>query len=333
MTTIKQPLVSVIVPVYNVETYIDACLNSIKQQTYKNLEIIIVEDCSTDNSRQMLDSHLIDERIKLIQHSENGGLSAARNTGIESATGEYMMFVDSDDIVSENLVQACINSAMELSADVVLYQVKPFQDGELIESLPKPASESRVSKIIKQLDYFKYPHFAWLKFMRTDLVRDKNLQFHIGQYYEDWPFHWEVGFTASKIIEISDGYYYYRQRGDSITGSGDQKLLHIFSSHCLVTNIIDKYDASEDIRAVLANKICRGTWFVLTTIDDRYLKEAVVNAKQHLKKMSKHRIYSSPALKIRVLISALKLPTSSALISIRSLRLALNKLSSARRHK
>lgn len=331
MTTIKQPLVSVIVPVYNVEAYIDACLNSIKQQTYKNLEIIIVEDCSTDNSRQVLDSHLIDERIKLIQHSENGGLSAARNTGIESATGEYMMFVDSDDIVSENLVQTCISSAMELGADVVLYQVKPFQDGELIESLPKPASEARVSKIIKQLDYFKYPHFAWLKFMRTDLVRGKNLQFHIGQYYEDWPFHWEIGFIASKIIEISDGYYYYRQRRDSITGSSDHKLLHIFSSHRLIAKITEQYSASLPAKTVLANKIYRGVWFVLTTIDSQYLEEAVIKAKQHIEVMSKYRNYSSPSPKIRLLLLSLKLPVRLATSAILGMRKALNQLSPARR--
>lgn len=333
MNITTKPLVSIIVPVYNVENYIDACLDSITQQTYKNLEIIVVEDCSTDNSRQALDSHLRDERIRIIQHSENGGLSAARNTGIDSATGEYMMFIDSDDIVDDKLVQLCLNSAMKSNADVVLCQVKPFQDGISIENLPQPKSESCTYKVLSQSEFFKYPHFAWLKFMRTSLVHDKNLRFYVGQYYEDWPFHWEIGFTAPVIVKISNGYYHYRQRGDSITGSGDQKLLHIFSSHRLVANIVNKYEASEQIRAILANKVYRGIWFVLTTIDDKYLKEAVSSAKQHLEKTRKYRAYSSPTLKVRALLLALELPTTFALISIRSLRLALGKLSSARRHK
>lgn len=83
----NNPLVSVIVPVYNVEQYLDECLYSIRQQTYENLEIIVVEDCSTDKSLEVLSKHLNDQRIKLIRHEKNSGLSAARNTGIDAAKG------------------------------------------------------------------------------------------------------------------------------------------------------------------------------------------------------------------------------------------------------
>lgn len=83
----NNPLVSVIVPVYNVEQYLDECLNSIRQQTYRNLEIIVVEDCSTDNSLNTFIKHSEDPRVKLIQHEKNSGLSAARNTGIDAAKG------------------------------------------------------------------------------------------------------------------------------------------------------------------------------------------------------------------------------------------------------
>ena len=106
MSTAINPLISVIVPVYNVELYIYACLNSIKQQTYKNLEIIVIEDCSTDSSKLALKPHLKDERIKIIQHTTNSGLSVARNTGIEAAAGDYIMFVDSDYVLNSNLIQA-----------------------------------------------------------------------------------------------------------------------------------------------------------------------------------------------------------------------------------
>lgn len=331
MTTIKEPLVSVIVPVYNVESYIDDCLDSIKQQTYRNLEIIVVEDCSTDNSRQVLDSHLIDERIRVIQHNENGGLSAARNTGIAAATGEYIMFVDSDDIIDLTLVAACLQGASESAADVVLFTVKPFQDGEPVQVVLELEKRLNEYKSINQIDYFKYPHFAWLKFMRTELVCNKGLEFPLGQYYEDWPFHWKTGFAASKIVEISDGYYHYRQRGDSITGSGDHKLLHIFSSHRLVAKITEQYSASLPAKIVLANKIHSGIWFVLTTIDSQYLEEAVIKAKQHTEETSKYRDYSSPSPKIRLLLLTLKLPVRMATPAVKGMRKGLNQLSSARR--
>lgn len=331
MNTIKEPLVSVIVPVYNVETYIDDCLNSIKQQTYKNLEIIVVEDCSTDGSREAIDLHLVDERIKIIQHKKNGGLSAARNTGIDFATGEYMMFVDSDDIIDLNLVKAGLTSALSCAADVVLFKSKTFQDGQPVQIVPEIESRSNHCKPMTEVDYFKYPHFAWLKFMRTELVRNKGLKFPVGQYYEDWPFHWETGFAASKIVEIDNGYYHYRQRGDSITGSGDRKLLHIFSSHGLVANITEQYSTSLPVKIVLANKIHSGIWFVLTTIDTQYLEEAVIKAKQHTEKMSKYLAYNSPSPKIRLLLLSLRLHVRIAAPVIETMRKSLNQISSARR--
>ena len=333
MTTIKEPLplVSVIVPVYNVESYIDACIDSIKQQTYENLEIIVVEDCSTDSSLQVLQPHLEDKRIKLVQHSENGGLSAARNTGMDVATGEYTMFVDSDDIIDLNLVQVCLQAALESAADVVLFEVKPFNDGEPVQAIPKLENRCNSYKSINQADYFKYPHFAWLKFMRTDLLRSKGLQFPVGQYYEDWPFHWETGFVASKIIKISDGYYHYRQRGDSITGSGDQKLLHILSSDQLIANITDKYSASLQVRMILANKIYHGIWFVLMAIDSQYLEEAILKTKEHLIATYKHHECNSPPLKMQILLMSLKLPASISAPVVTCMRTGVNHLSSARR--
>src|SRR5690554_5458375 len=134
MSTARSPLVSIVIPLYNVEQYVDECLESVRQQTYENLEIIVVEDCSTDNSLKALEPYLADERVRLIQHEQNGGLSAARNTGIEAATGEYLMFVDSDDVVERTLVEVCIRAARRLSADVVTYGCIPFNDGEAIQS-------------------------------------------------------------------------------------------------------------------------------------------------------------------------------------------------------
>ena len=98
----QQPKVSVIVPVYNVEKYLKQCLDSIVNQTYKNLEIIIVNDGTKDNSMKIVEEYLQDKRIKVI-NKENGGLSSARNRGIEEATGEYISFVDSDDYIDLNL--------------------------------------------------------------------------------------------------------------------------------------------------------------------------------------------------------------------------------------
>lgn len=121
MNTSKKPLISVIVPVYNVEGYLDECLNSIRQQTYTNIEILLVEDCSTDSSMTVLQAHLVDTRLKLIPHQKNRGISVARNTGVEAATGDYLIFVDSDDIIDTRLIASCVNCAITTDADLVTY--------------------------------------------------------------------------------------------------------------------------------------------------------------------------------------------------------------------
>ena len=138
MTQVTQPLVSIIVPVYNVERYVDECLASIRAQTYVNLEILLVEDCSTDGSLKALAPHLEDPRVRLIRHERNGGLSAARNTGIEAATGDYVMFVDSDDLVDVTLVAACVACAQRTGTEVVTYDCKPFMDGGQTVDLLRP---------------------------------------------------------------------------------------------------------------------------------------------------------------------------------------------------
>ena len=305
----NNPLISVIVPVYNVENYIDECLNSIRQQTYQHLEIIIVEDCSTDNSSQLLQAHLEDQRIKILQHEKNSGLSAARNTGIEAASGEYMMFVDSDDIVDSNLVNTCFVNALKSKADVVLFTEKPFQNGHPVQKVPELQSRHDDYKALSEKEYFEYPHFAWLKFIRAELMLNKNLRFPVNQYYEDWPFHWEMGFITSNIVAINHGYYHYRQRSDSITGSGDVKLLHILSADRLVMRVTEKYSTSLETKKVLSSKINSDTWFVLNNIDKQYLEKAIVSAKEHLKVSKAHRQFDSPSPQIRLLLLVLKLPT------------------------
>ena len=115
----NQPLLSVIIPAYNVEKYIDHCLNTVTNQTYKNLEIIIVDDGSPDNSGKIIDDwSKKDCRIKVI-HKENGGLGFARNSGLEIATGDYIAFIDSDDYIDLNMYETLINKAIETKSDIV----------------------------------------------------------------------------------------------------------------------------------------------------------------------------------------------------------------------
>lgn len=322
MNSQHTPLVSVIVPVYNVEQYLDECLNSIRQQTYKNIEIIVVEDCSTDNSLNTLTKHLEDPRVKLIQHEKNSGLSAARNTGIDTAKGNYIIFIDSDDLVHLSLIELCVKYAIVNDADLITYNFKAFEDGvKLSPQLDLPDVDNL--KVLEQgEDYFNQQHFAWLKFIRTSLVKSKNLYFPIGLYYEDWPFHWELGLVANKKIHIPAELLLYRQRKTSITGSSGKKLLDLFKVHNLVLNLLEQYKAVS-LKEKFANKVKMSQWSILTRIDKNLLDQALNDAKK-IDKILKNYNYE---LNIRILIINLivNLPNILALKLLKLLRVLLKR--------
>lgn len=320
----NNPLVSVIVPVYNVEQYLDECLNSIRQQTYENLEIIVVEDCSTDNSLNTFIKHSEDPRIKLIQHEKNSGLSAARNTGIDAAKGDYIMFVDSDDIVQLSLIELCVKYAIVNDADLITYNFKAFEDG--IKLSPQlDLSDADNLKVLEQgEDYFNQQHFAWLKFIRTSLVESKSLYFPIGLYYEDWPFHWELGLVANKKFHIPAELLLYRQRKTSITGSSGKKLLDLFKIHNLVLNLLEQYKAVA-LKEKFANKVKMSQWGILTCIHNDHLAQALNDAKK-INKTLKNKDYKYE-LNIRILITNLitSLPNILALKLLIILRILLKR--------
>jgi glycosyltransferase involved in cell wall biosynthesis len=325
------PLVSIIVPVYNVESYLDACLHSVRQQTYSNIEILVVEDCSTDDSLRLLRPHLADLRVRLLRHERNSGLSAARNTGIEAARGAYVMFVDSDDIVDTSLVAVCVETATRTGAQVVLYGFTSFPDGQPVPMLTAPARIAPESAPLAGTQYFTYPHFAWLKFIQSSVLRDQRLRFPIGIYYEDWPFHWELGFVAQRIERIDRPLYAYRQRSTSITGEGGGNLFHQFTSQIFVYEIITRHKPPPEFWNCFADSVYRSVWFVLYNVRSELLKVAIIHTRSHLSNMHFQRQYKVANRKIRALLIALRFPDRPALASIRAIRYTARFLSSRRR--
>lgn len=285
----NNPLVSLIVPVYNVEQYLDECLNSIRQQTYENLEIIVVEDCSTDNSLNTLIKHLEDSRVKLIQHEKNSGLSAARNTGIDAAKGDYIMFVDSDDIVHLSLIELCVKYALVHDADLITYDFKAFEDGIKLSPQSDLSNMDNFKALEQGEDYFHQQHFAWLKFIKASLVKSKNLSFPIGLYYEDWPFHWELGLIANKKYHLAAELLLYRQRKSSITGSVDEKSLDLFKVQMKVIDLLEKHNAMP-LKKIFANKIKMIQWGMLARIDENLLSQAL-NETKKINRVLKNKNY------------------------------------------
>ena len=223
----KNEKVSVIVPVYNVEKYLEKCLNSIVNQTYKNIEIILVNDGSTDNSLEIMKKFKQkDDRIILLE-KENGGLSDARNYGLKKASGSYISFVDSDDFINEKMLEILVNNLIQYKADISMCQFKMFfYDTNKISYTTENNiicyNKKEALKKLLNSDETIGNH-AWNKLYKKELF--DGVEYPKGKNFEDIGTTYKL-FDKSKVIVYTDfmGYYYY-QRENSITGNLNLKSL------------------------------------------------------------------------------------------------------------
>ena len=216
--------VSVIIPVYNVENYIDECIQSILAQNFVNMEIICVEDGSIDDSLQQLIVHAEkDSRIKIIQHDKNKGLSAARNTGLEHAVGKYVLFVDSDDYLATNALKILYQEAEEKQVDIVYFNYIKFFDSSLKEKSIPTKSWKKYDKVYTGKEFFcmmlkdnQYKCEACRQFLRRDFLVEHQITFLPGILHEDNLFSFYTAMEAQRVCNLNKELYYYRQREHSI---------------------------------------------------------------------------------------------------------------------
>lgn len=214
------PKISIIIPVYKVEKYIDRCIKSVINQTYQNLEIIIVDDGSPDNCPSICDKWAErDNRIKVI-HKNNGGLSDARNVGMKIASGELIGFVDSDDWISKEMYQLLFENMKENGSDISACGVKTVwedaTESHLLTTQGKYVlnTQEAMEAIVRET-ILKQP--VWYKLYKAELVRDIN--FPVGKYHEDVFWSYQAIGRANKVSVFSTPCYYYFQRKNSIMGN------------------------------------------------------------------------------------------------------------------
>lgn len=231
----EKKLITVIVPVYKVEEYLDRCVYSVIKQTYENLEIILVDDGSPDHCPELCDAWAKkDKRIKVI-HRENGGLSAARNDGINASNGEYLLFVDSDDYIEDDACERLIEYAD--GVDIVVGESTIFENGKpiprvhtnLIENYVYTGSEYSQTAI-KKGQWFAA---ACYNFYRVGFLKENNLYFMEGVLHEDIEYAPRLFLAAKKVKYLHFQFYNYIIRNDSITGHIERRhfddLMKIYS--------------------------------------------------------------------------------------------------------
>jgi glycosyltransferase involved in cell wall biosynthesis len=249
-----EPLISVIVPVYNVEKYLRECVDSILQQTYKELEIILVDDGSTDKSGKICEEYAkIDGRIHVI-HKKNGGLSDTRNTGLSICMGEYIGFVDSDDWIAPDMYENLYRGCVEFLADISCcgryivkngQQIPAFVLPERVAISPKEAIADML--IEKNVDVSPCDKLYSNKFF-------ENVRFPLGEINEDAAIMFNILSCANKIVHVGKAGYYYRKREGSITKSpfSPKKMIVLDHNKAIKEFVINNYPDLE----VFADEYC-----------------------------------------------------------------------------
>ena len=220
----NNPLITVIVPIYHVEKYLHRCIDSIIGQTYKNLEIILADDGSGDACASICDEYARKDSRIVVIHKENGGLSDARNKGIEAAKGEYLAFVDSDDYIHRDMFKILMDTLLQTDSDVSMCSYKYVYDGEPDETDVSFGTDHQVDIMDGHKAQNRYYSgdkkleltVAWNKLYKKGLFTQ--LRYPKGKIFEDEFTTYKALYKCSKICFVDLPLYYYLQRSDSIIG-------------------------------------------------------------------------------------------------------------------
>lgn len=234
----KNPKLSIILPVYNVEQYLDKCLTNILESTFKDFELIILNDGTKDNSEDIINKYIEKYKEKIIYiKKENTGLSDTRNVGLTHAKGEYITFVDSDDYIEKNMYEEMFKKIETFPYDIVACDVKLVYEDSNLEQIVSSGynNDMQDKEEIKRTMTVQYPT-VWNKIYKSSLIKD--VKFSKGVWYEDVEFMLKLYPNISSIGVVKKPLYNYLQRKNSITYTYNEKLYDIIDN---MTNVIEYY--------------------------------------------------------------------------------------------
>lgn len=291
--------ISIIVPVYKVEQYLERCVNSLTNQTYKNIEIILVDDGSPDQCPQMCDNYAnSDSRIKVI-HKKNGGLSDARNAGLDAATGEYIAFVDSDDWVEPDFIEQLYVNAKKEDADISIIGCTLVWDDGRKKTVSKDKGYyvfDQEKAIREMLAQRKFGCMVCQKMYRKQIF--DTVRFPVGKLYEDVAVSMPTFLKAKKVVVSGNYGYNYYQRNDSIVNSKfDERKLYFLECCQNIIKYSDKHEKMYDTEAHIFY-LRALMMFALTLYQNSENEKNTEYIEQEIKKNKKY-IWNNMCLELR----------------------------------
>lgn len=290
-------LYSIIIPIYKVEKYLKKCIDSVISQTYTNIEIILVNDGSPDRCYDICKEYeKIDKRIKVV-NKENGGLSSARNAGLDIATGDYIYFLDSDDYINVNLIEIVNNKIKDIDTDLAIFNYYYVDEEDKILSKTNicigeeilSSEQKCFNYILKMYLEMKLGYQVWNKVYSAKIIKENNLRFEKNTtvFSEDVCFNLYYLLHSRRIIAIEDVLYYYLQRDTSIMGENEnQHHINQFVNICkLVLNHIN--NMNEDM------KYFKNNYYILfhRIMEDQYVYAGKKNVCKCVKDIEEVEFY------------------------------------------
>lgn len=222
------PFISILIPTFNDASFLKECLESVEKQSLNNIEIICIDDGSTDNTCKILKGFALkDNRFKIVIKPKNEGVSMARNEALKLATGKYFTFIDGDDLMDEFLLEKAYNLAETTCSDMVLWDYITFSNSN--EILKEKIMESNLKYISPKDKIFllKRPAFSWMKLVNTNIARNMGVHFPNGLIREDIPMHWHLITSIKEIAILPERLSFYRQNTLSLTHKKNSTVLDI----------------------------------------------------------------------------------------------------------
>lgn len=270
------PKISIIIPVYNGEEYIERCLDSISKQSYENIEIIIINDGSTDNTQLICDGYLEKECRARVVSKENEGVSVARNAGLDLAVGDYIYFADADDYVLQDGIKNLVNKVDETAADLIVAEY--YVADRFNESKVSPLVTNDRDGFLCSILTGRNHSALWNKLFKRKLF-DKVRFIENICYMEDRVLIVDILiFCQPKISFLDFPVYVYWQDENSITGSKDKRILKIFNAHILVAKKINKHVSNADVIRGFSFGAFKSIFFVLRNVDYKFIHYSVISA-------------------------------------------------------
>ncbi len=300
---------SIIVPMYNVEQYVETCLESLLAQTFKDFEVLVVNDGSTDSSPRIVEKLALHNTCIKLLHKQNGGLSDARNYALDYALGEYITFLDSDDYVEPTLYEKLVKK-MDEGLDIVVTDIEYTYEDKTPSWVLPGLSPWSVEDIQKRA--LVSPLFAWNKLYRRSFFKEQNVRYPLKTWYEDIPVTTSLFAKTARIGYVNETLIHYRQRRGSIMSErNSERVKEIFSVLKIVRdkfkqeNLDERY--KDELEYLHIEHLCLYGMFRFINSDnfEELYKQSMLIMKEHFPKWKKNPYIKNLGIKNRLFLRSL----------------------------